>query len=212
MNDEICSHKIMEMDEQKREKVLNAAMAEFRGGYEKASTDTIVRQAGISKGLLFHYFGTKEKLYEFLIAYSMDVIMNEFYGMMNLKETDLLERIWQMLLLKMELSYKHPAIFDFIGAAYAREGKQHDAFKAQYEKEGIDPTGMLMSGVDTSRFKEGLDTQKVINIIRWAVLGYSNSQIDKNKNIEDYRKEYDNYLEDIKGYFTILREAFYQAD
>ncbi|WP_369818761.1 TetR/AcrR family transcriptional regulator [Anoxybacillus sp. B7M1] len=28
----------------------------MKNGYEKASTDVITRRAGISKGLLFHYF------------------------------------------------------------------------------------------------------------------------------------------------------------
>ena len=209
MEEEIRTHKIMDMEEQKRERVLNAAMAEFRGGYAKASTDAIVRRAGISKGLLFHYFGSKEKLYDFLVAYSLDVIMSEYYSLINLKETDLLERIWQMLLLKMELSYKYPAIFDFIGAAYAQEGARHGAFKDRYEKEGVDPAGMLLNGIDTSLFKDGFDAEKVGNIIRWAVTGYSNSQIDANKTIEDYRKEFGGYLEDIKGYFKIFREAFY---
>ena len=210
MNEAIASHKIMDMDESKREKVLNAAMAEFRNGYDKASTDTIVREAGISKGLLFHYFGTKEKLYEFLMEYSMDVIMSEFYSLLNFDEPDMLDRLWQMLLLKMELSYRHPAIFDFVGAAYAREGVRKGVLAARYLKEGTDAEGLLMRGIDTSRFKDGFDAEKVANIIRWAVVGYSNSQIDANKKIEDYRREYDGYLEDIKGYFDVFRKAFYK--
>ena len=209
MNEEIQSHKIMEMDDQKREKVLNAAMAEFRNGYTKASTDTIVRHAGISKGLLFHYFGTKEKLYEFLVEYSMNVILSEFYGLLNLDEPDLLDRMWQMLLLKMELSYKHPAIFDFIGAAYARKDEQHSELFARYTDGSADVFGTLTRGIDVSLLKDGLDAEKVINIIRWAVVGYSNSQINMSKTIEDYKKEYESYLEDIKGYFKIFREVFY---
>ena len=211
MDEDIKSHKIMQMDEQKRERVLNAAMAEFRNGYAKASTDNIVREAGISKGLLFHYFGTKEKLHEFLVKYTVDVILSEFYSLVNFEQPDLLERIWQMLLLKMELSYKYPAIFDFVGAAYAQEGAQFSAFTTRYTKESPDMTALLTKGVDVSQIKDGFDVDKVINIIRWAVIAYSNSQIDISKSIEDYRKEFDKYLEDIKGYFDIFRKAFYKS-
>ena len=210
MEESIETHKIMDMDEQKREKLLNAAMAEFRNGFTKASTDAIIRNAGISKGLLYYYFGTKENLYDFLLEYSLDVIMNEFHGLVNMNESDLLERMWQMLLLKMELSYKHPAIFDFVGSAYAQAGAKQSAIAARYLKEGVDAEGLLMRGIDTSLFKDAFDADKVINIIRWAIIGYSDSKIDANKTLDDYRNEYEGYLQDIKEYISILREAFYK--
>ncbi|EMV4835388.1 helix-turn-helix transcriptional regulator, partial [Listeria monocytogenes] len=51
------------MDE-KRLKILEAAMGEFtEKGYQAASTNKICEKAGVSKGLIFHYFGSKEKLY-----------------------------------------------------------------------------------------------------------------------------------------------------
>ena len=43
----IKEHKIMSMEENKREKVIHAAMAEFIKGYRHASTDVIVRESGI---------------------------------------------------------------------------------------------------------------------------------------------------------------------
>mgnify|MGYP001006429114 FL=1 len=51
------------IDEQKRQRVIRASIEEFAKGYEVASTNEIVRKAGISKGLLFHYFGNKKNLY-----------------------------------------------------------------------------------------------------------------------------------------------------
>jgi len=47
--------KFLKLDDEKKDRILNAAMKEFRYGYVKASTDIIVKEAGISKGLLFHY-------------------------------------------------------------------------------------------------------------------------------------------------------------
>ena len=47
-----------------KRKILDAALREFGGrGYGEASTNRICRVAGISKGLLFHHFGSKEKLF-----------------------------------------------------------------------------------------------------------------------------------------------------
>ncbi|ANB57099.1 bacterial regulatory s, tetR family protein [Anoxybacillus sp. B7M1] len=43
--------------QEKRALIIKVAIEEFvKNGYEKASTDVITRRAGISKGLLFHYF------------------------------------------------------------------------------------------------------------------------------------------------------------
>ncbi len=50
--------------EDKRAVILRIAAEEFaRCGYEGASTNTITQRAGISKGILFHYYGSKKQLY-----------------------------------------------------------------------------------------------------------------------------------------------------
>ena len=70
-------------DEEKQERIINAAMKEFLSGFKAAATDTIVREAGISKGLLFHYFGTKENLYNYLISHAVKTIKTEFLSLIN---------------------------------------------------------------------------------------------------------------------------------
>lgn len=55
----IKDHKIMTMEEEKRERVIAEAFREFNKGYHLANLDEIAKKAGISKGLIFHYFGSK---------------------------------------------------------------------------------------------------------------------------------------------------------
>src|SRR2546430_15899475 len=48
-----------------RAAVLAAAEQEFaRHGLEAARTEDIAERSGVTKGLIYHYFGSKEKLYE----------------------------------------------------------------------------------------------------------------------------------------------------
>jgi AcrR family transcriptional regulator len=55
------------LPEKKQKIILHAAIAEFsEHGYAKASCNRIVKQASISKGSLFQYFGSKEGLYSFV--------------------------------------------------------------------------------------------------------------------------------------------------
>lgn len=53
------------IDEEKRGRIINSALEEFsKNSFDKASTNIIVKNAGISKGSLFHYFKNKQELYE----------------------------------------------------------------------------------------------------------------------------------------------------
>jgi AcrR family transcriptional regulator len=57
-----------EQGEKRREEILSAALDLFiRKGYAATRTLDISQAVGVSEGLLFHHFETKEKLYEELI-------------------------------------------------------------------------------------------------------------------------------------------------
>jgi AcrR family transcriptional regulator len=199
----------MQMEEEKRDRILNAAMKEFNKGFKNAHTDEIVHEAGISKGLLFHYFGNKENLYEFVFRYAIDVVVREYYDMINLEQRDILERMWQAILLKIDLSYKYPTMFDFLTTAYK---ENHNGISTQVYAQILgEAVPRLLSNIDESLFKEGIDPKLALNVIRWTQIGYSNSQLDSidSVSIKDYQKEYERFLNEIKQYFTLFREVFY---
>lgn len=55
--------------EDKQQAIVRAALYEFAAqGYQRASCNTIVKAAGISKGSLFQYFGSKEGLFLFVFG------------------------------------------------------------------------------------------------------------------------------------------------
>lgn len=214
MNQETSTHKIMSMESDKRERVLNAAMAEFCKGYKHASTDVIVREAGISKGLLFHYFGTKKDLLLFLLQYAMEVILSEFFCLINFEQHDFLERLWQIILVKMDLSYKYPAIFDFLVAVYLdKEDELNEVnieLNSQYREAWELSTSKLFSDIDTTLFKDGIDASKAMNIIKWTFQGYSESLLSEDKTVKDYQTAYEAVLQEVKEYMDILRNIFYR--
>lgn len=86
------NEKFFDLKKEKQDRMLNAAMKVFAGnGYRHASTDEIVKEAGISKGLLFHYFGSKAGLYQFIYGYSVKYMLMELSGAVSIKETDFFE-------------------------------------------------------------------------------------------------------------------------
>lgn len=65
------NEKFWDLKKAKQDCMINGSLKVFaRCGYRHASTDEIVAEAGISKGLIFHYFYSKNGLYEFLAEYS----------------------------------------------------------------------------------------------------------------------------------------------
>ena len=66
------NEKFFDLKKEKQDRMMNAVLKVFAmQGYRHASTDDIVREAAISKGLLFHYFESKLGAYQFVYDYSV---------------------------------------------------------------------------------------------------------------------------------------------
>ena len=64
------NEKFFDLKREKQDRMINAGLKVFaKSGYRHATTDDIVKEAGISKGLLFHYFTNKVGVYVFLMDY-----------------------------------------------------------------------------------------------------------------------------------------------
>ena len=71
--------KFFDLKSEKQDRMINASLHLFAvNGYKHASTDDIIKEAGISKGLLFHYFTSKQGLYDFLLDYSVRYLLFEY--------------------------------------------------------------------------------------------------------------------------------------
>ena len=80
------------LSDDKKELILSAGMKEFsQKPYKEASTDSITKACGISKGLLFHYFGSKKEFYLFCLERAMEKLTaqaqskeeaNDFYDIL----------------------------------------------------------------------------------------------------------------------------------
>ncbi|MBC1984729.1 TetR/AcrR family transcriptional regulator [Listeria booriae] len=105
--------------EDKRAKILDVAVEEFAShGYKAASTNRICEVAGVSKGLIFHYFGSKEKLYTAAVTYSVDLAMEEV-SMDDMPKGNFVEgAIWSTKQ-KLAFSHRHPAVFKLMMQSFA---------------------------------------------------------------------------------------------
>ena len=193
-----------------KEDILHAAIIEFgKAGYKAASTNEIIKNAKVSKGLLFHYFTDKENLYKACYAYVI-----EKYGKFmteNLKFTspDLFDRLLQALKVKMEYGCKEPEVLAFINRDWSLVSRP-DLEKLAKEKNPetlAQFTASLYEGVDTSKFRKGLDVEKIMDITRLAleaswerfILKYDNDMSVILENIGVYLAEAEEIIDLLKN-------------
>ena len=206
---EPTEQRICSIEESKRNRIINAALTEFLVGYKKASTDNIVRAAGISKGLLFHYFGSKQGLYDHLIGYAIEIVQREFLGMINPQQTDILEAIWQMSLLKQDLSEQHPAIFDFLASVYLNSSEPTEKARLEeFMQMRASVMAQVFANADHSLFRADVEPERAIKIIMWSLDGWANSlKVEKTDSVRD---NYQDYLDECQKFLDMFRKVFYR--
>jgi TetR/AcrR family transcriptional regulator len=204
--------KFFNLDKEKQDRIINAAIKEFaQKGYDSASTNEIVKDAGISKGLLFHYFQNKKQLYLFLYEHMTAIFLEQILEKINWDEKDIFERYRQIASLKLELFLIYPEMFNFIKTIYMEssndvksdlEAKGKELFASSFTK--------LFSDIDLTKFKPGIDPNKAINIINWTLEGFAYQQQDKavKLNIEELNME--EALAEMDVYVEMLKNSFYK--
>lgn len=56
-----------------KERIMKVALEEFaKNGYKATSTNVICNKSNVSKGLLYHYYGSKENIYISVVRYLID--------------------------------------------------------------------------------------------------------------------------------------------
>ena len=204
--------RFLNLPTEKQERILNAAIKEFaQKGYQDASTNEIVKEANISKGLLFHYFQNKKMLFLYVYDYCTELSMDEFYKTVDMSQADFFLRLRQVAKAKMELLSKHPEIFQFFQITYIEKSGEV-AQELEERKNAILKTGYskIFEGVDFSNFKEGLDYERVINIITWTMEGLSTSELERSRLNHNRQLDYDRIFAEGDKYISIFKECFYK--
>jgi len=199
------------LPDEKKQLIINTAIKEFvQNGFDKASTNEIVQDAKISKGSLFNYFQSKKGLYIFLIDYSTQVI-EKLYDEIDLSETDLFIRIENIGLQKLYIHKKYPKVFDFLASSIEEESV---AVRGLI-KSKVDPiyergTELIYKHIDYSKFRDGLDIEKALEIINWTMFGYGEKAIQQIHSFEDLGEFGQRHLEEWRAYSNILKHSLYK--
>jgi TetR/AcrR family transcriptional regulator len=204
--------KFLSLDSEKQDRIINAAIKEFaQKGYDNASTNEMVKEAGISKGLLFHYFKNKKQLFFFLFDYCYNLVADEFYKKVDLTERDFFKRIRQAVLIKMDLQQQYPDILTFIQEAFIQDSPE---IKDEFDKKKMELNavniGIIYDGIDLSKFRDDVDVQKILKVISWTFEKMSDEELHKAKMVPGHKIDYDKVFLEAEEYFELFIKCFYK--
>lgn len=164
--------KFFDLVKEKQDRMINAALKIFaENGYKGASTDDIVREAGISKGLLFHYFTNKIGLYTFIYDYSVRYMILELTTEVNKKETDFFEIYKQIESAKMRVLKNYPYMQEFLSRT--RYEEVSEALLAVEEKRDLlsECYEQIGQQMDFSAFKQDVEPDKLRKMLDLTIQG-----------------------------------------
>ncbi|HGD5781890.1 TetR/AcrR family transcriptional regulator [Aerococcus mictus] len=207
----IIYSKFNNLKPEKQKQIINAAIKEFvRNGFEKASTNEIVKRANISKGSLFNYFNSKKDLYLYLIEYSSKAIVN-LNEEIDLSETDLFKRIERVALQKFYVQQKYPQAFEFLASTKQEESVEvKDIIKQRLNPIYNQAINKLYKDIDYSKFREGVDIEKAIEILNWTMFGVGEKGLKELFTFDDIGRFVEKYLEEWNVYAELLKYSFYK--
>lgn len=113
------NEKFFDLKREKQDRIINAGLKVFaKNGYRHATTDDIVKEAGISKGLLFHYFNNKAGAYTFLMDYSVRFLLFELSRSVKEETTDFFQLCRQIEYGKLQVLKNYPYMQAFLDKAF----------------------------------------------------------------------------------------------
>ena len=194
------NEKFWDLKKEKQDRMINAALKVFsQYGYYHASTDEIVKTAGISKGLLFHYFVNKIGVYGFLYDYATRFVTLELTNNVEKNETGFFELYNQILAAKVAAMTKYPYIFLFLNKAdeedYLEAVDEISDRREKYHR----IMEALRERADITIFAEGVDYKKVGDILDYTVDGILEDTIKS----EIFRA--DIFLQEALEYIDMIR-------
>ena len=198
------NEKFFDLKKDKQDRMINAALKVFAmQGYRHASTDDMVREVGISKGLLFHYFGSKLGVYTFVFDYSVRYMTLELTSTIKKNETDFFEILKQKEQAKMQALRGYPYMQQFLDRCMVEDVSV--ALLAIEEKRDIFAQNMdgIYAQIDPSTLPAGVDADKLWRMLSLTIKGLMTQRImDGSFQAGMLYDEVCEYIEMTKGLVT----------
>lgn len=201
-----------QLEPEKRKRIIDAGIREFaEKSYSEASTNRVVKEAGISKGSLFKYFDSKEDLYFYLLDQAIAELSAGIADRVKALKGDIFDIILQYAEAEFDWHLNNPDRYRLMKRAFTDDGSEiYEKTKERYRVSAESMYEELLEGMDPSRLRG--DPKKVSKLIRWVLEGFNREFINRyreNRNSRGIRKE---YMAELKGYLEMIKAGVSIAD
>ena len=198
------NEKFFDLKKDKQDRIINAALKVFaQNGYKHCSTDDIVHEAGISKGLLFHYFGSKMNLYEFLYDYCVKFLSMELKGCISTSENDYFNLMQGTETAKKNVLRSYPYMQAFIDRSMSEDDEDAIDNTSNLREELQAIYDGILGQVDPGKFRKEADPAQVHTMLQAALGSIMADQLQSPAFNPDHY-----YSEGMK-YINMLRNICY---
>ena len=184
--------------------MINAALKIFSmRGYQFASTDDIVKEAGISKGLLFHYFGSKSGLYSFIYDYSVRFMSMELRAAVDAEETNFFTLYKQIETGRLQALKNYPCMQLFLEKFNTETAAEALAATCEKKKELAALYDAFDAQADLGLLPADTDSAKLRNILRFSLKNLMEEHFASGSfQVEALYQENIAYIEFLEKFFT----------
>lgn len=205
------SSQFFNLPREKQEQILTASLREFaERGYDSASTNKIVEEAGISKGVLFKYFDNKESLFLYLADSVLRDMLNFFSPVAT---DDLFELLKVYTMQKILFSRERPLTYQFFvrvakepahpvyGLVWSRAMEVSQTFMAQ-----------VVERLPDEVLREGVTWERVLSAITWIAEGLQHRYMSSVPDTVDdgFEEQYEPLMREMELYFNLLKHGIYR--
>ncbi len=198
------------LPEEKKQRIIEACIDEFgEYGYDKGSTDRIIKRCGISKGGLYEYINSKEDLYLFIVEFCYTQLYNYLNNHMkkigiNFPE-DILARFQLASSVAIDYYLNHPKVIEFIVKSNSITDKN---LRNKVQNIFMKHFNFLFGDIITQNLR--FDKNRILDLLQWLLLKTRNdflTEISNDKNVDAVKKAYFN---DWDFFVEILKEGIYK--
>lgn len=170
----------------KQSEILQCAITLFsKNGYHSTSTNEIIELANVSKGLLFHYYGNKEKLF----CASFDFVCQDFnkhLSHLHHHHQNLAQDLFRVMMHKQQYAQEFPIYFKllFEGLVHVPPTLEQKLHASLYPLQ-IEGTRILHDILDTISLKEPYTKQHLYALFEGMHIAYQQKIMPLLKDMSD---------------------------
>jgi Transcriptional regulator len=194
------------LPDEKRRRIMNAALALFAvNGYKKTAVDDIVAEAGISKGSIFYYFGSKRKFFLYLYEYAIKLTNDTILRQLDRRDSDLFSRMWKIQQMKLCLMTDYPSMYAFTArVAKERDESLREDVAAINKHYRTNVMSYAREGINTSRFRSDVHIDDVISMMNWVSEGFVQNIVCKTES------DIVRHMAEFSRYTALLEKCCYR--